>query len=347
MTEDVTPVFVVGSGRCGSTLLSHMLREHSTLLSLSEVIVALSPDAFPRGDVSAGELWAMLTRPRVKTTLMLRHGLEVDEFLYPFDGGGRFDRSTGVPPLSLTALPFVSNDPDGLLDALEVFVASLDAAPIGHQYALVFGWLARHLGRERWVERSGSSLRFVPRLIACFDDARFVHLHRDGRACAYSMSRHHNFRLGMIGAQQASLLGYDPYHTSARVAVAHLPEPLASLLPETFDVSVYDATTVPTSLFGKMWSAQISVGCGALATLEPGRVLTIAYEDLIARPRRELARVANFIGVAANDDWLERAAALCRPDSSGWRELPEDERLKLDRSCTLGMRLLGRISRTG
>ena len=31
-----TPTFVVGTGRCGSTMLSNMLREHPKVLSLSE-----------------------------------------------------------------------------------------------------------------------------------------------------------------------------------------------------------------------------------------------------------------------------------------------------------------------
>ena len=31
-----TPTYVVGTGRCGSTMLSNMLREHPKVLSISE-----------------------------------------------------------------------------------------------------------------------------------------------------------------------------------------------------------------------------------------------------------------------------------------------------------------------
>ena len=36
-----TPTFIVGTGRCGSTMLSNMLREHPKVLSLSEFLPSL------------------------------------------------------------------------------------------------------------------------------------------------------------------------------------------------------------------------------------------------------------------------------------------------------------------
>ena len=41
-SREIAPVFVVGTGRCGSTMLSNMLRIHPEVLSLSEFMVAIA-----------------------------------------------------------------------------------------------------------------------------------------------------------------------------------------------------------------------------------------------------------------------------------------------------------------
>ena len=44
-------VFVVSTGRCGSTMLSNMLRLNPEVLSLSEFLVLLIPDPLPPGEL--------------------------------------------------------------------------------------------------------------------------------------------------------------------------------------------------------------------------------------------------------------------------------------------------------
>ena len=70
----------------------------------------------------------------------------------------------------------------------------LVGSAVGVQLRRLFDWLVARHGGTTWVERSGGSLRVVHRLIEHFPGARFVHLVRDGRATALSMSRHRGFR---------------------------------------------------------------------------------------------------------------------------------------------------------
>lgn len=335
------PAFVVGTGRCGSTLVSRMLRAHPDVLSLSELFAALGARAFLQGPVDADTFWRILSEPRSRTTTMLRHGLAVEEFLYPFEAGGRFDAGSGVPPISLTALPFLDSEPDELLDEVEREARRYPRGSVGSHYRRLFEWLAARFGKSRWVERSGGSLRLVPDLVAAFPGARFVHLHRDGRACAHSMSRHHNFRMSMIGAELAQELGFDPYQDDAP-AVRELDDSLAGLLPQRFDRRVYDAHSVSLSWFGRLWSGQVVVGCRELAGLPAGRVMTLAYEQLLASPATEVERMASFLEIEAPDGWVESAAAMCWPDRSSWMTLPDEQRHDLEQACALGMRVLGR-----
>lgn len=66
MAREIPPVFIVGTGRCGSTMLSNMLRKHPDVLSLSEFLVAVTDLgsrtalAFPEAEVAAKQVWWVL-----------------------------------------------------------------------------------------------------------------------------------------------------------------------------------------------------------------------------------------------------------------------------------------------
>src|SRR5690348_7947728 len=110
------PVFIVGTGRCGSTLLSNVLRLHPAILSLSELLTFLRPYTFAYEQLDGAAFWQMLSTPRTAHTVLLRHGLAVEEFLYPRMPARRYAGQGGIPPLLLTTLPHLTADPDALYD---------------------------------------------------------------------------------------------------------------------------------------------------------------------------------------------------------------------------------------
>lgn len=338
-----TPVFIVGTGRCGSTLLSNMLRLHPAFLSLSELLTFLRPYTFAYDRLDGEHFWQMLSTPRATHTVLLRHGLSVEEFLYsrlPAQRHGAAD-GHGIPPILLTTLPHLSDDPDALYDKVGAYVRTLPVGTLGTQYLRLFEWLCARFDRRLWIERSGVSLDLVPQLIHHFPGAKFIHLHRDGRECATSMSRHHYFRLAVIGRQMARVLGADPYDSATVPAPDTAPPPWRQLLPDSFDVETYQATALPAPLFGAAWSAFIAKGLAALAQLPPRQVLTLRYETFVASPRDELQRMMEFVAPGLADDaWMDRAVALVRARPVTWPALPAPERRLLDRACRPGAHLL-------
>jgi sulfotransferase family protein len=105
--------------------------------------------------------------------------------------------------------------------------------------------------------------------------------------------------------------------------LAHVDE-LAAVWPEArFVVVVRDGRDVALSLLrvpfgpnnawaaGRFWARGIRLGRDAEAR-HPGRVLTVRYEDVVAGPRDELARIAGFVGVPWDDEML----AIERTDPS-------------------------------
>jgi putative sulfotransferase len=345
--REIAPVFVVGTGRCGSTMLSNMLRIHPDVLSLSEFMVAIADfggrisQAFPTVPVKAQELWAILGGCHPRQTTMVRHGCEVDEMIYPLRPGSRFDRTSGVPAVMFATLPHLTEDPDALFEELRSFVMTLDPAPPVTQYERVFDWLRRRFRKRVWVERSGGSLRGVARLARAFPRARFIHMIRDGRDCAMSMSRQLAFRLHVVTTIQSAVLGCDPFECADRRGAWMLPGKLRRLLPEDFDAEALRTLRLPPALFGWHWSGEIRRGEAALAALSRERVLTVHFEDLLREPVRWLRRMIEFIDPSLVDEqWMRDAASLAGTPRSCWRNLPAAERVLLEWSCLPGRRAL-------
>ena len=249
-------VIVVSTGRCGSTMLSNMLRLNPEILSLSEFFSLLMPDPFPAGDLDAAAYWRLLSEPWVFFRHLYRLGLRVPEFLYVPGPGSRFTAATGIPPILVTALPHLSDDPEGLYDEVEAFAAGLTPASAAAQHRRLIGWLCDRLGARAWVERSGSSLLYISQLAGLFRDAKFVHLYRDGRECAYSFSRHPGYRLGAVSAMLDARLGMSPYLGEDKPP-EQVPPDLRPFMPETFDHEAFERFQVPVAESGQFWSDMI------------------------------------------------------------------------------------------
>jgi hypothetical protein len=335
------PVFVVSSGRCGSTLVSNMLNLNPSILSLSELLIVLTPGVFAGAPhpIYGAQFWALLSTPRKRMTFMLRNGIVFDEILYRPGPGRRFTAETGVPPILLTALPHLTSEPEALFDEIREFVLAQGAYPIGQHYLRLFDWLRERFGRKLWVERSGSLLVHLNELIENFPGAHFVHLYRDGRECAISMGRHSAFRLSAITGELDRSIGVDPFNTDEPPPVEAPPE-LRNLMPESFDRGAFWSHHIPVELFGQGWALEEMQGLQLLASLAPGRVLHLRYENLVANPKGELANLMRFLGLEADDDYLERAAALVKIKPPAWPLLPDGERKRLDEACRVAMGLL-------
>jgi hypothetical protein len=348
LERKIQPVFIVGTGRCGSTMLSNMLRDHAAILSVSEFLVSVTdlggriPQAFPEGRLmDARHAWEVLAGLHPRQTVMLRHGMEMDEMLYPLAPTSRFSRQSGVPAILLTTLPHLTPDHEALFEELRQYVMKFEPDLAIRQYERVFEWLRVRFGKKVWVERSGGSLRAVPRLAKSLPEARFVHIVRDGRDCAISMSKHTGFRMMMACTVMSQILGYDPFDTDQRRGVEELPDELYHLLPEHFNAEAFAKLDVPSTLFGHYWSGQMMRGLKTLAELPAERVLALHLEDILAQPEPWLNRLVEFIDPeSVDEDWVRKAVSTIRPVRSSWRKLPAREQSALTDACLPGFQAL-------
>lgn len=340
-------VFVIGTGRCGSTLVSNLLRLHPQVTSISECLSFVTDlgcqvgATFPAGSVDGSWLWDRVATPWPRQNLMVRHDVAMEEVLYPFrDGSHRFSAETGIPALSQVTLPHLTDHPDEWLDSLAAEVRQFAPAPVGVQFGRLFDLLMKQTGGSVWAERSGGSLRIAHRLLEHFPRARFVHIVRDGRDVALSMSRHRGFKMVFACFQLLETLGVDPFVSSDRRWEEDMADDLAALLPERFTREAFLNFATPPPLCGHYWSGEIREGLSVLDGLSADRLLTLRYEDFLDRPHDTIGQLVGFVlqkGAKESSSFVEHAATLVRKPSASWQSLDERTRTQLALACKPGM----------
>lgn len=308
---------VIGTGRCGSTMLSRMLSMHPDVLSLSEFwnVLRTTADNIPTHVMTGAEFWARITRPDPYTDGMEQAGIPHDEFLYPADRG-RFDPAAGVPAIC-RVLSELTDDPDALHDELAPEVPAWPRRPMAAHCRALFGDLTARLGRRVVVERTGGDANLIPALREQFPEANFVFLHRNGPDTALSMSRHPSYRLAAL-QMFAAAAGQPtpPSRWPGEIGTAR-SEDFEGLAAPPFDRQRFLAYPIPLVMFGWMWSGGTRSGTSDIRAVPPERWVLLRYENLLADTRAELSRLADFIGVPAERQWLDRTSEFVDSGRAG------------------------------
>lgn len=326
--------FVVGTGRCGSTLLSLMLRCNPEVLELSEFFSGLDWNRrFGDVPIKGSAFRELISAPHAFMTMVLTRGYRPTEVVYPFETPGvRYPRPGALPWILAATLPPLVMDPDALFDEVCEFADSMPVQPAPAHAVSLFSWLAKRLGRSVWVERSAGSITWMGDLNRAVSGARFVHIHRMGEEAALSMRDHAVFRIAVMLTYRL------PIGESADM------EKLDGLASDADHVTRLLASRPPPRHFGEFWTSQVISGYRALRELDADQYLEVRYEDLLQSPEATLSEIARFLDLpSATGPWRGAAAKLVRGDGKLRIDaLRPEEREPLVSACDAGNRLLGR-----
>ncbi len=324
-------------------MVSNMLNLHPRVLSLSEFFSFVGTGAMRRRRTTGEQMWVWYARQRRRTKLMLREDFE--ELAYPFGGPGARYGLDDVPPILCSALPHLTPAHDALFDELGPVVRARPRQAPALHFRDLFEWLCRRMERDVWVERSGASLLFGARLLRAFPDARVVHVYRDGRETAISMSRHYLFRMILATMHALRSRGIDAMSQMSQGRfwewIALWLEPMATRCLDPAKLP-YDKLTLAD--FGVFWSGMIERGHELLAGLPPDRLLNVAFEDLRATPEPHLRRLIRFLSPELeDDDWVREASRLPRPPRARthFERLDAADRKALAQACLPGLERMG------
>ncbi len=150
----------------------------------------------------------------------------------------------------------------------------------------VYSWLMRiHFdGDLCFSEKTPQVSLVIPFLFHAFPDARFIHIVRDGRDSAISLSKKLWYQNRMKGSGAKEPGGY-PLGPKARFWVEH-------------DRVLEFETTNDLHRCVWLWRRYLEIISASLKNLPEGSVLEIKYEDLVKKPEYEATRILDFIGIS-------------------------------------------------
>jgi hypothetical protein len=256
-SEAPSYVFIVGTGRCGSSLVHEVLAGHPDVGFISNL-----DDLLP---------WPRLNG---RWNNGLYHRLPPH---FTRKGRVRFAPSEGYRLLEREVSPIVVRPPRDLL--------AEDAAPwLAERLRRAFETRARVQGRPVFLHKFTGWPR-TGLIRAVFPEARFVHVVRDGRAVANSL------------VQMAWWQGFrGPDHWDW------------GPLTES-DRRAWEATGRSFAvLAGLEWKLLMEAFEAAKAQVRPDHWLDVRYEDLLAEPREETARILRFMQLDRSSGFERRFA---------------------------------------
>lgn len=186
------------------------------------------------------------------------------------------------------------------------------AARFRHSVGLHLHWQ----GKSRYLQKHTGFPR-TEYLRAIFPDGRFVHILRDGRAVATSLTQvgffdgtEDSWWWGSMRAEYE-----EEYRRSGKSAVV-----LAAIT----------------------WKTLVDLIEPAMAELPQGQGLTMRYDDLLARPEETIEQVGRFCGVELVPSFWERMAQIqVRGSDDKWKQLPNEDRRLLEASLESHLQRLG------
>lgn len=339
--NEIPPVFVFSTGRCGSTMISEMLNMHPDILSISEFFSALGPNAFAGKKITGEFMWRLYSEPGKRLAIVRRESFS--ELLYPFDDpGARFDAAT-LPPIMAVSLPHLTNRYEELYDEIEKIVRAQPKAFPNDHYRTLFNWLGERFERKLWVERHGGSLLMASRLLRHFPEARVVHMFRDGRETTLSMSNHPPFRVMLALMRRARRWGIDAYRLLERLErsdrLTSMIDTLQWLLSD-IDSLLSEPPTLPEA--GEFWSNMIETGYRVFGHFGPDRLLELRFEEMQENPEGEARRLIEFISPELESEaWISEVARLPRRTPSKFARLAPDAQRAVTEACRPGLERLG------
>lgn len=273
------PFFVVGTGRSGTTMFRNLLRQ--------------APGVFiPRETHWLPILWNEFGTRSVPTARVQ----DMVDRVYMAKGRTAFER------IALEA----KRSTDDLRAAVSSRVGTRTTVAAYHR-----GLLAE-VGAATNADRPGDKTPdygfAMERILGHFPDARFIHVVRDGRDVALSMSKVLSFRI---------LAGLELTHWWAVALDRGYERGLAAAEAE-----------IPIDRFLELWHRRVMRIRDEASRLPGDRLLEVPYESLLGDPRGTLARVDSFLGWDDAARWVETSAALVRRENLA-RNLDDPMRSRL------------------
>lgn len=257
------PFFVVGTGRCGTSMFRKLLKFHKNVhLPRETHWIPVLFNSYGWRQVDHKEL------------------LETARNIYLAKGISTFDlicKNQKVDPNKF-ANDILTTLPGGDRCTVKEFMQTVYSLSAHYQKCEIVGDKTPDYGLCMTLIQS------------MWPQAKFIHVYRDGRDVAFSMTGVMSFRLlAAWGINHWWTLSYKKLYES-RLAEA--------------------AAEQPIERFFWVWHSRISRIFDEASRLTPGSYMAIQYERILDEPEVVLEEVGRFLNFTPDDNWITKASSI-------------------------------------
>ncbi len=193
------------------------------------------------------------------------------------------------------------------------------------------------LGKERFLEKTPSNVFRVAFINEIFPDARFIQLIRSGVSSALSAEKKWLAKPERSALKRRLTSGEIPivdlpfyFFTIVKEVVwKYLSPQQGSVWGQKFEgIQEYRAAHSVIETCAKQWSEGLRVSQSELDKIDPQRIYTIKYEEILKQPDVVMKQLMEFMEVQHSARVVEYAQAIVRATGKAYTE-EEQEKIKL------------------
>ncbi|MBP7216032.1 MAG: sulfotransferase [Candidatus Omnitrophica bacterium] len=278
--------FVVGTGRCGTRMLRDILNLHSSIYIPHETH------------------WI--------PTMYNFFGLTVNRFEAYKDILERTYHVTGIRTIDRIMQDFTIEKAE-FYQTLELEVAGKGGVSVVGFNQAFYQYCSRLKQKSICGDKTPEFGFYMTLLQQLWPSTRFIHIVRDGRDVALSMSKHAGFqRMVALRINNWCPVGFNGYY---RIFDHKDRKGALSALSFLSGLAMIKRPEVPLTEYIRLWESRLTRILDESSRLRPGSYLEVKYEDLLKEPKRAISRIAAFLSLSVSPEWISAAESIIIPNN--------------------------------
>jgi hypothetical protein len=188
-----------------------------------------------------------------------------------------------------------------------------------------FNWVSTKYGVEYVVEKTCANSLRVPFVDSILPEARYIFIFRNGLDVVASASKRWVADIEIFYLLKK--VRFIPVSTAPLILLRFLRNRINKVLssehrlrywgPEISGLESIQSQYSVTELAAIQWRQCVEMSSSSFATMDRNRWISLSYEDFVSRPKLELEKILDFLGVEVDDHRLISAVKNVRSSSVG------------------------------
>ncbi len=204
--EVQNPIFIISSGRTGSTLISKILNKHKDICIISDLIEPVGNNEFLEKNVSISQknFFELISRKTSLSRIYFWRKRKTKELLYlP-------KKDKDISCLNCYTIPFVFKDVNNVFNQLKKrFSSKMIRKKKSDHLIDFFNFFLKKTKKKIYVERTGGALHHLDKIIDFYPNAKIILNLRNPLETAISMRNYPFFRMYELMLKNKKLVKWE------------------------------------------------------------------------------------------------------------------------------------------